>query len=134
MAGKRLVPLSLIATGLAWMLECTQAFSASPLPKATVEMLRELKLSGSILGDMEKELQVPADWLEKAKKEGRLVFHVPPTSGQVSTAPFEERYPFIKIEAIGRSRPWSRSRAAGSRETFSRARATRSSSSGSPTP
>jgi iron(III) transport system substrate-binding protein len=98
MATKRLIPLSLIAAGLALMVNCKPAFSASPLPRATVEMLRELRLSGSILGDMERELQVPADWIEKAKKEGRLIFLVPPTSGQVSTAPFEERYPFIKIE------------------------------------
>ena len=98
MATRRFVALSLIAAGLALMVECKQAFSASPLPKATVEMLRQLKLSPSILSDIDKEVQVPADWIEKAKKEGQLIFHVPPTSGEVSTASFEERYPFIKIE------------------------------------
>jgi iron(III) transport system substrate-binding protein len=98
MAAGRFVPLGLIAAAVALMLECKQAFPASPLPKATVEMLRQLKISPNILSDIDKELQVPADWIEKAKKEGRIIFHVPPTSGQVSTASFEERYPFIKIE------------------------------------
>jgi iron(III) transport system substrate-binding protein len=98
MAAKGFVPLSLIVAGLVWTIGCRPALAAPALPKATVEMLRELKLSPSILGDIDKELQVPAEWIEKAKKEGKFVFFVPPTSGQVSTAPFEERYPFIKIE------------------------------------
>lgn len=98
MTVRRFVPLTLLAAGLALTVECRQAFPASALPKATVEMLRQLKLSPSVLSDIDKELQVPADWIEKAKKEGKFIFLVPPTSGQVSTAAFEERYPFIKIE------------------------------------
>jgi iron(III) transport system substrate-binding protein len=73
-------------------------FAASALPKSTVEMLQKLKLSPAILGDIDKELQVPADWIEKAKKEGKMVLLAPPTSSEVSTASFEERYPFIKLE------------------------------------
>src|SRR5262245_4858637 len=98
MAARRFVSWSLIAAGFALMVEGQQAFSAAPLPKATVEMLRQLKLNAGILSDIDKELQVPADWMEKAKKEGQLILLLPPTSAQVSTASFEERYPFIKVE------------------------------------
>jgi len=98
MDAKRFVTLSLLAACLVLMVEPGQALAASPLPKATVEMLDKLKLSPDILSDIDKELQVPADWIERAKKEGRLIFLVPPTSGEVSTASFEERYPFIKVE------------------------------------
>ncbi len=46
-------------------------YSAS-LPKATQEMLKKLKLEPSILADVDKNLKVPQEWIEKAKKEGKL--------------------------------------------------------------
>ncbi len=95
---KRFVTLSLLAACLVLMIESRQALSAPPLPKATIEMLHQLKLSPDILSGIDKELQVPAEWIEKAKKEGLLKLFLPPTSGEVSTASFEERYPFIKLD------------------------------------
>jgi iron(III) transport system substrate-binding protein len=56
-----------------------------------------MKLSPSLLSDLDKELQVPADWTEKAKKEGRLII-IGTSSPDDTRASFRERYPFIKME------------------------------------
>jgi iron(III) transport system substrate-binding protein len=80
--------------------EREQAFSAS-LPKSTQEMLSKLNLTADILSDIDKELRVPGEWLEKANQEGHLRIRTTPNGAQVTTAPFRERYPFIKIEVSG---------------------------------
>lgn len=81
-----------------FLLPC-DAFAA-PLPKSTQEMLKKLKLDPAILSDIDKELQVPKGWIERAKKEGKLrVFSTfDPPQAEVLFRPFQERYPFINIE------------------------------------
>jgi len=76
------------------------AYSSS-LPKSTMEMLKRNKLDPVILADIEKELQVPQQWIEQAKKEGKLRIRAPSNWGRwanVALAPFRERYPFIDLE------------------------------------
>jgi iron(III) transport system substrate-binding protein len=78
-----------------------RAFSASaPLPKSMQEMLKKLKLEPAILGDIDKELQVPKAWMDGAQKERKLrVFSTfDPPQAEVLFGPFKERYPFIAIE------------------------------------
>jgi len=74
-------------------------FSA-PLPKATQEMLKKLKLDPTILSDIDKELQVPKAWMDGAQKERKLrIFSTfDPPQTEVLFGPFKERYPFIAIE------------------------------------
>ncbi len=76
-----------------------KAFSAS-LPKSTQEMLKKLKLDATILSDIDKELQFPKEWVDGAKKEGKLrVFStIDPPQADVLFRPFKERYPFLAIE------------------------------------
>ncbi len=47
------------------------SFSA-PLPKATQELLKKINLNPSLLADIDKELQVPKEWIGQAKKNGKL--------------------------------------------------------------
>ena len=82
-----------------------EGFSA-PLPKLTQEMLKKLKLDPSILAGIDKELEVPKDWIEKARKEGKLRVVTTPITPQQSRlliSLFKERYPFIAIEILGAS-------------------------------
>ncbi len=75
------------------------AFSG-PLPKSTQEMLKKLNLNPSILSGVDQELQVPQEWLEKARKEGkvRMLSSGRPLNIKSLFAPFKERYPFIDVE------------------------------------
>lgn len=72
---------------------------SAPLPKATQEVLGKLNVDASLLADIDKELQVPQQWIEGAKKEGRLLVRstTPPNQMKALFAPFEERYPYISI-------------------------------------
>jgi len=74
----------------------TAALSA-PLPKSTQEMLKKLNLDAGVLGDIDKELQVPKDWVDGARREGKLrVFStLDPPQAEVLFRPFKERYPFV---------------------------------------
>ncbi len=73
---------------------------ADELPKATQAVLEKLKLKPEILSGLDKELAVPADWLEKAKKSPVVQVtgsdDVPLYAQLIK--PFQERYPFIKIQ------------------------------------
>jgi len=75
---------------------------AAELPKSTQKMLQDLKLTGDpIVADLDAEANsMPASVIEAAKKEGVVEY-----SGSIDTkdfdkmtAPFRERYPFIKIK------------------------------------
>ncbi len=82
----------------------SNALFSAPLPKSTQKALKKLKLDPSILGDIDKELKVPKDWIKGAKKEGKLSIRSSPWTPQEQRdlfAPFKERYPFIKIEFAG---------------------------------
>lgn len=91
-----LVPASLILP--------LQMLRAAALPKSMHEIVNKLKLNPAILADVDKELQVPKDWIEKARKEGKLrVRSTPITPAEIKTlyTPFNERYPFIAVENSG---------------------------------
>ena len=88
---------------LAFLLVADQVAFPAPLPKSTQEMVKKLKLDPNILADIDRELQVPADWIEKAKKEGKLRV-LSPSQTKLLYTPFKERYPFIAVEYSGASR------------------------------
>ena len=46
--------------------------AAAELPKATQKILADTKLPDSILSGLDKELEMPADWLAGARKEKLL--------------------------------------------------------------
>ena len=80
-------------------------FSAS-LPKSTQEMLKKSNLHQIILAGIDKELQVPQEWIEKARKEGKVRVRGTPAVARfekVFFGPFRERYPFITLEYSGGS-------------------------------
>ena len=74
--------------------------ATAPLPRATGEMLKQLKLDASSLANLDKELEVPKAWLDGAKKEAKLrVFStLDPGQADLLFRSFKERYPFIAIE------------------------------------
>lgn len=89
---------------LAFLFTAPQNVFSGPLPNATQKVLKGLNLERSILGDIDQELQVPSDWLEGSKKEGKLSIRSSPWTPQEQRdlfAPFRERYPFIKIDFSG---------------------------------
>jgi len=45
---------------------------SASLPQSTQKMLKKIKLEPSILADIDQELAIPKDLMEKAKKEGRV--------------------------------------------------------------
>lgn len=51
---------------------------------------------------VESELAVPKDWLDKARAEGKLVLYSTETPMQQADIqkPFNQRYPFVKIEYV----------------------------------
>jgi iron(III) transport system substrate-binding protein len=80
---------------------------ADELPKSTRDILKQLKMEPSVLGDLDMELDVPKDWIEKAKKEGKVRVMATWDTAQTRSmyAPFRERYPFIQVEySAGRTR------------------------------
>lgn len=91
---------------LSLLLFLPQITLPAPLPKATLEILKKVKLDPSILADIEEELTVPKEWIEKAKKEGKLIVRstpMTPTQQRTLFGPFNERYPFLKTEYLGTS-------------------------------
>ncbi len=80
---------------------------SGPIPNSTQDILKILKLDSAILAGLEEELKVPKDWVEKARREGKVrVRGTPATSKQLRElfAPFKERYPFIDIDYFGANR------------------------------
>ena len=73
---------------------------AADLPAATQNILNGLKKDASLLNGLDRELAVPESWIEAARKEGtfRLVGTWDPKQAQAMMRPFEERYPFIKVQ------------------------------------
>ncbi len=81
--------------------------SAESLPEATQKILKKLKVDPSILSGIDKELNVPKEWIQGAKKEGAVkVRGTPARSREINDifAPFKERYPFIKFDYTGANR------------------------------
>lgn len=91
--------LQATVTTLAATLVLGAAAGAADLPKSTQKALANLKLDASLLNGLDAELKVPQAWLDGAAKEKEVVIlgtwsnrHFPKM-----TAPFKERYPFIKL-------------------------------------
>jgi len=94
-----------------WKLSCLfLAFPSvtlsAPLPKATEEILRKLKLDPAILANLESELHAPKEWSDRARKEGKVRIYATLEPTQLATllAPFRERYPFIAVETAEATR------------------------------
>lgn len=77
-----------------------QVVLAAELPKATQEILKEVKLGESILSGLDKELVVPGKWIAEAKAGKELVILSTWDNNQFRklAAPFRERYPYINIK------------------------------------
>ncbi|HEX9810151.1 MAG TPA: hypothetical protein VGC25_11220, partial [Alphaproteobacteria bacterium] len=77
-----------------------QPAPAAELPKATQAILAKQKLDAAVLKGLDEELKMPSEWIEGAKKEDEL--RVGGTwddnQFQAMTAPFLERYPFVKLK------------------------------------
>ena len=72
---------------------------AADLLAPTKAMLSELKLPESILSGLDKELDVPAAWVNEAKAGKKLIILSTWDNNQFRkmAAPFKERYPFLDI-------------------------------------
>jgi len=83
-----------------FLLLLSQPVFSGPLPKSTQQVLKKLKLDASILSGIDKELEVPKKWIEKAREEGKLkvLGAADATKTKVAIRPFKERYPFIDID------------------------------------
>jgi len=100
MKTKILLPAIFFALIMLFLIAARSHSASAPLPKATEEMAKKLKLERSVFANIEKELEVPKAWLDGARKEGKLRIFSTFDPGQVDVLarPFKERYPFINIE------------------------------------
>ena len=75
------------------------AAAAAPLPAATEKLLGQLGIAPELMSGLDKELDVPAAWVEGARKEQALRVSGSWTAAQFNelNAPFRERYPFVKL-------------------------------------
>lgn len=87
---------SILACGL---LAPAMAAEAAELPATTTAILNELKLPETILSGLDKELEIPAAWVDEAKARKKLIIHSTWDTNQFRKmmGPFKERYPFIDI-------------------------------------
>jgi iron(III) transport system substrate-binding protein len=69
------------------------------LPKATQAMLAKMKFDASILSGLDQELAMPPEWIAAAKTEGevKVLASWDPRQFREMSAPFRERYPFVKL-------------------------------------
>ncbi|HEY4134586.1 MAG TPA: extracellular solute-binding protein [Alphaproteobacteria bacterium] len=95
MALRTLGVLAFIGLGLAAM-----PLTAAELPKAMQKILQDTKLPESILSGLDKELEMPAAWIDGAKKEKQLRIAGTEDLDQFQTfiQPFHERYPYIDVK------------------------------------
>jgi ABC-type Fe3+ transport system substrate-binding protein len=73
--------------------------NAAELPRATQALLRQAHLGADILAGLESELAMPKEWLEGAKGEPdlKILASWDPKQFSALSAPFRERYPFVKL-------------------------------------
>jgi len=96
------VPASGKTLGALLVLLMCGAGSAHPddLPKATQALLDKLHQSPAILDGLDRELAVPADWIDKARQNPVVKAtgsdEVPRYAQMIK--PFLERYPFLKLQ------------------------------------
>lgn len=72
---------------LALMLIWPHAGSSDPLPQATQKMLKEYNLDPSVLADLDKQLNVPKEWIEKAKQEKKVKVRGSPATSKELKGP-----------------------------------------------
>lgn len=74
--------------------------TAQDMTPANQKMMRDLKLDESLLKGVEDETNVPAAWLESAKKDGAIIVYdtMPPRDWAKINAVFSARYPGVKID------------------------------------
>ncbi|MFT5539883.1 MAG: iron(III) transport system substrate-binding protein [Alphaproteobacteria bacterium] len=97
---KRIISALAAIAGFGVIALPTAPLTAADLPKSTQAILKELKLSESRLAGLDKELEVPADWITEAKKTKKLIILSTWDQKQFRkmSAPFKERYPFIDVK------------------------------------
>ena len=101
----RLVPLTAAILTAAfwalalWLLITLPAARAADLPAATKDILKDLKLDASVLKDIDRALDLPKAILDRARKEGtvKVGSSIDAKRFLEMVKPFQERYPFIKI-------------------------------------
>lgn len=100
MSRSKIALAAFVASGFLMITSARIFAAAAPLPKATQDDLKKLKLEPSLLSDIDKELTVPQGWIDGAKKERKLrIFSTfDPPQAEVVFRAFKERYPFIAIE------------------------------------
>lgn len=93
--------LNLSVAAVAWLLMMAPVASAADLPKATQKMLKDLGLVGDpLVADLNEEARAPDALVAAARKEGGFDYSssFSPAIFSKMSAPFRERYPFIKIK------------------------------------
>jgi len=88
-----------LAAALLLVLAGLAPAAAAELPHATQELLGQAKLDAGILAGLEAELAMPKEWLEGAKGEPdlKILASWDPKQFRALSAPFRERYPFVKL-------------------------------------
>jgi len=96
-----------LLTGLACCLALTLPTAGSAwadnLTANTKKLLQEMNLPESVMDGLDAELAVPADWIEKAKKEEgalRIRWNNEDDEFQEQWELFTARYPFVKLEYL----------------------------------
>jgi iron(III) transport system substrate-binding protein len=97
MAARALRMLAFSTLGLALV---SWPLAAAELPQATQKIMEKTKLPASVLSGLDKELQMPADWLAGARKEKTLRIAGTWDVGQFNAfiKPFRERYPCLDVK------------------------------------
>ena len=101
--GKKVRGFLALGLFLGLMTTPQDAVSAT-LPKSTQELLKKFKLQPSALGNVDKDLEVPKEWAEKARKEGKVRWRSTPATPEdlkLLLGPFKERYPYIEVDFSG---------------------------------
>lgn len=100
MLASALTKAAVAAVTVGMVAALTPPSHAGELPKSTQKILKSLKFDASILKGLDAELKMPKGWIAAAKKEGKLRIYGAwqPSEFIALSAPFNERYPFIKIQ------------------------------------
>ena len=96
----RTIPALSCAAALLATAAFAPAAPAADLPRSTRDMLKELKIDEKLLEGSRSEYEVPAAWLEGARKEGalRIIGTWDPGQHRKYMKPFQERYPDVKFD------------------------------------
>jgi iron(III) transport system substrate-binding protein len=90
----------IVGVALATVMVIGTAAGSAELPKSSQAVLDQLKLKPDILNGLDEELAVPPEWVEKARQNPTVKVtgsDDPPLYAQL-IKPFQERYPWIKVQ------------------------------------